>query len=379
MLRWTAGMAGAVWVLTLMALAGADRAPTLAPRVDPPHVPRAPAPLVGFALNAHYMEGVQSHLDALDELAALRVDAIEILTPIIQTDGASTDLRIDPQRCPTPAQLRRIIEAAHERDLQVALMPIVLFAEPRGNEWRGKIQPEQWDSWWQRYTQVMLRFAELARDTDVEILSVGSELLSTERQTERWSELIQQVRAHYDGQLLYSTNWDHYFVPGYWDQLDLIGINGYWELARSTDVTDEALTARWRDIRSQVTAFARQTDRPVLFTEVGYPSLSWALKDPWNYVAQGEAAAPRVQARGLAAFINAWSDMLDGQPTDPNDAGTLAGVMFYEWDLSARGGPTDTGYGIRGKPALQLMRDWLGSRKEATSEGAALIKHAPRP
>ncbi|MAE61297.1 MAG: hypothetical protein CMJ49_08075 [Planctomycetaceae bacterium] len=381
MLRLTITLAAAVWALTIVALITVDRAPAQAPtttqpaaldssEADAPHVAPQP-PLVGFAINIHHIYKIERYIEALDDLAALGVDAVEILTPIYQTHGASIDLHIDPDRCPTPAQLRTIIDAAHKRGLKVVLMPIVLFSEPRGNEWRGKIQPEDWDPWWQAYSEIMLTFADLARESKVEILSVGSELLSTERQTERWIQLIKQFRARFPGQLTYSTNWDHYFVSKHWPQLDRIGINGYWELTDTPDVPDRLLTERWREIRAQVTAFAAKVQRPIHFTEIGYPSLEWGLRDPWNYVGQGEPAAPEIQVRGLAAFINAWSDLLIPEIPDPQDphppaqSDPLAGVMFYEWDLYRNGGPNDTGYGIRGKPAFQLIHDWLEKRNAA--------------
>ncbi len=212
----------------------------------------------------------------------------------------------------------------------------------------------------------------------VDTFCVGSELLSTEKQVDRWRELIAYARRRFSGRLIYSTNWDHYHVPTLWRDLDMIGISAYWDLTTLTDSDQpdlEAATQRWRQIREKIIAFARDQNRPVLFTEVGYPSLPWALKDPWNYVNSEQATAdPYAQAKGYQAFLEAWSDLLvAGSPArrieskQPHPG--LAGVFFYAWDPYHQGGPDDTGYGIRGKPALDQLRRFLAKRTRRVNPG----------
>jgi len=66
----------------------------------------------------------------------------------------------------------------------------------------------------------------------------------------------------------------------------------------------------------------------------------------------------QVQARGYQAFLAAWDDLLH---TSPNPR-RFTGVCFFEWDVYMNGGPDDTGYGIRGKPAYELVKRWLQTR-----------------
>ena len=330
--------------------------------------------LAGFALNVHHSDNHQTFLDAIDELAGLGFNSLEVTTPCFQTNGASDDIRVvvGPGRSPSRAHLRHVLRHARHRGLTTLLMPIVLFTQPRGNEWRGKIQPEDWSGWWESYRCMIDDFLDIAVETDVEIFCVGSELLSTERQSDRWRKLIAHVRQRFKGRLLYSTNWDHYQVPLFWDDLDMIGINGYWDLTAGSGTDEpspEHLSQRWRKVRADVLAFAGWRDRPILFTEIGYPSLPWALKDPWNYVPgtdqiQADAVS---QARGYAAFLSAWDGLLHPPQSVPTAQGPmgdrrLEGVFFYEWDVYHKGGPRDTGYGVRGKPALDVLKTWLHYR-----------------
>ncbi|MBL4702256.1 MAG: hypothetical protein JKX85_13460, partial [Phycisphaeraceae bacterium] len=185
--------------------------------------------VVGFSLNVHYTDQMPKYFRAIDNVADLGCNSLQILTPAFQTHGASTQISIPnkPGRSPQSDQLLKLLRYAQKRHLKTLLMPTILFTQPRGNEWRGKISPQDWDTWWQQYTTTMIHFAKLAQQARVDVFCVGSELLTTERQTTRWTQLIAKIRNVYHGQLIYSTNWDHYHVPTFWNQLDYIGISGY--------------------------------------------------------------------------------------------------------------------------------------------------------
>ncbi len=336
-----------------------DPTPT---RPTPRQGPPPQWPLRGFAISLHHTNRLDLYLASIDEIAKLGFNCLEVATPAFQTHGASAQIQLvtGPGRGPTRQQLVTLLQHAHDRGLTTALMPQILFTDPRGNEWRGKIHPPQWGPWWESYARVTDYFLDVANEADVDIYCVGSELLSTERQADRWDGLIDHVRSRFKGWLTYSTNWDHYHVPTIWRRLDMIGVSGYWDLteqAQHDPPTHDELRHRWQGIRQQLLAFAQDQGRPILFTEIGYPSLTWALKDPWNYVPPDPSTPPdpQAQALGYEAFLNAWGDLLVDRPQPQQ----LVGVFFYAWDPYRQGGPGDYGYGVRGKPALQRLRQWL--------------------
>jgi hypothetical protein len=378
-------LALAVYVLAVI---GAACAPTL-PAAEAPPAPRltdSGQPLLGFAFSLHHTDDLEPYLRAVDDIADMGFNSLEIVTPAYQTDGAASDIAIQPGLSAQREDVLRLLKRAHQRGLRTSLMPIVLFSEPRGNEWRGKIKPEHWNDWWNSYRKVMDYFLDLADEGQADAFAVGSELLSTEEQTDQWMQVIAAARRKFRGRhvaLYYSTNWDHYQTPTFWSSVDMIGICCYWDLTVGTGTehpTHEQLARRWDAIRKQVLSFGREQNRPVLFTEIGYPSLPWGLKDPWNYVnTKDAAAAPEVQAEGFASYLNAWGDLL-GRPyhfpdlsparrraqhravsaaTQPAGVKPVAGVFFYSWEPLSAGGPADTGYGIKGKPTYDLLKLWL--------------------
>ncbi len=369
MLRPLLIAAFALYTLSLLGVVFVTDHPHRQPLYSPTTDQRAqrsavPLPLRGFAISLHHTDQFPLYLQAVDEIAALGFDSLEVATPAFQTDGASQQIRIEtgPGRGPQRGQLVTLLKHAKTRGLTTSLMPQVLFTQPRGNEWRGKIHPHNWAPWWESYREMIGYFLDVAIEADVDIFCVGSELLSTERQTDRWVELIAEVRQGFRGLLTYSTNWDHYHVPTLWRHLDLIGISGYWDMTKGVThdpPTPEDLAARWSQIRTKLLNFAIAQNRPILFTEIGYPTLPWAIKDPWNYVnSDNTLPDPHAQAAGYAAFLAAWEDLLIHQP----NPAVAAGVFFFEWDPYHQGGPGDSGYGVRGKPAFDLLRQWLVKR-----------------
>jgi len=372
--------AAVVYGLSLMGAAFAPRSqPTTAREAaaEQPATRKAqvPDPLMGFAINFHHTQDISLYLQAIDEIAALGFNSVEIVTPAFQDHGASQTIRVEyaPGKSPTREDLIEVLTYARSKGLSTTLMPIVLFSHPRGNEWRGKINPEQWEPWWRSYRQMTDYFLEIAIEADVQVYCVGSELLSTETNNDAWQKLISHVRRRFKGKLIYSTNWDHYHVPTFWKEVDIIGISGYWNMTTLTPVGSvvdpDHLAKRWIEIRSRLLEFSQAQNKPVVMTEIGYPTLPWALKNPWNYVAAGAEAKPdpMAQAAGYRAFLAAWEDLLTishkqtsrSSATLPFRSHGFLGFYFYAWDVYHQGGPQDTGYGIRNKPSYEVVRNFM--------------------
>lgn len=288
----------------------------------------------------------------LDEMPLAGVTDIQLVTRWAQQSVRSTTLGPDEGGRTgehDDETLRWVIAAAQKRGLRVFLMPIIHVRERPPGEWRGTIAPTDWGAWWAAYRRFILHYAKLSAETGVELYAVGSELVSTEQQSDRWRALIADVRKTFSGRLTYSANWDHFEPVPFWDALDVAGLNGYHELTKDPDPTEEALIAGWKPFVQRVRHWSNMTGKPYLFTEIGYPSNPIAAAHPWDHTDRAPADAA-LQLRCYRAMFEVWH----------GDA-RLQGL--YLWNWFGLGGADDTGYTPRGKPAMHVIDWWYsGSR-----------------
>jgi hypothetical protein len=320
----------------------------------PPPPPLKPSPanqFRGITLQMHSnWEGIP-YEKYVEEIARSGANTLCISLAGFQENSKSNSLFIEYRRIPPIQRLEKLIALAHERGLSVALMPIVLLENPGPAEWRGKIDPPKPDAWWEDYTSFILYFANLAQRTEAEIFLVGSELVSIEHETKRWRGLIEKVREAYPGRLAYSANWDHYRKIKWWEDLDMIGMTTYHDLVGEKEPSLEVLMDSWRPIKREILAWRKKINRPLLFTEVGWPSQVGCAKEPWNYYGS-DTPDVKTQALCFEAFFRTWADEK-----------TVAGVLIWEWrnHPDQDGGPKDTSYIPNGKPAMKVIREFFKS------------------
>ena len=317
------------------------------------------APVIGFALNCHHIGDLDRYLTSIDRIASLGANTLVIVTPMYQHRVDSSEIRFLPDKCATDEQLVTLLTHARTLGLRTAVQPIVLIEDPGEHDWRGVIEPADWDAWWLSYDALIDRFLRIADRARVDLFCIGSELNTTEPQYDRWRRVIQTVRARFSGVITYSANWDRYAAVDLWNLVDIVSVSSYFELSpEDHDATLETLVAAWVVERDRLTGFARSWRRPLMLSEVGYPSLPWAAGHPWNYVPKGKRADHDAQARCYRAFFEAWTPEVTRPSSD------TAGFVCYRWDPYHDGGRRDTGYGISGKPSEAIVREGFARIRE---------------
>lgn len=317
----------------------------------------------GFAIQIQSgYRPLEQYVPLFDEVAGLGANAVLLCAAGFMENAESQQIYLEARKLPSRSEFKQIVRAARQRGLKVILMPIILLSRPRGSEWRGVIKPPDWDDWWRQYREFIIYFCEIAREGQADALMVGSELVSAEKFTSRWNEIIDTAREHfYGGQLGYSANWDHYKPIKFWHKLDFVGMTSYYTLADHENPSVDEIVAWWQPIHKDVTAWQRKIGKPIVFTEVGWCSQEGAAMAPWNYY-QNQRATPaglEEQRRLYEAFLRVW----DGTRG-------VAGVMWWEWSADP-GGPGDFGYSPRGKPALEVLRSWFRKYQPAAASAPA--------
>jgi hypothetical protein len=243
--------------------------------------------------------------------------------------------------------LKHAIHTAHALGLKVMLKPHV---DSISGEWRGTFQPENPDIWFDNYRDMMATFAKISRDDAVEILSVGCEFveLTTAEYSPRWRRLIRSIRGIYAGPLVYAANWGREALQvEFWDDLDYVGIDAYFELTKTTDPALEELLTAWAPYLVQIESIHETCQRPIILTEIGYRSIDGANMRPWDWENPGELDLAE-QALCYQAVMRAFGEKI-----------WFAGIYWWNWepDLSL-GGLADKGYTPYGKPAGLVLKQW---------------------
>lgn len=298
----------------------------------------------GVALGLYFENQGLKFETMVDEIRDLGATHIELVVQWVQQDLQSTDLGPDRLETTPDARLIEVIRHAHKRGLKVVLLPIVHLRTRGVGEWRGKLAPHDWNAWWKAYRAFIGHYAALAQRQGVAVLSVGSELVTTEAMYARWLRVIGEVRAVFKGELLYSANWDHYEPVSFWNLVDYAGLTGYYELTDNHDASEDELTAAWMRIRGELRNFHAKVGRPLVFTEIGYPSQDGGAVHPWDYTT-GKAVDLEEQRRCFAAVRRVW----EGE--------RILGGLFW-WNWFGYGGPTSAYYTPKNKPAEAVIRRW---------------------
>ena len=338
--------------LTPRGLRGVEPAraePATAPAVSTADEAPRPLPrrLSGFAMSPYFerpSEGLR-FLELIDELAETGARDISLTVHWSQQNISSTEIAPDPRETRSDALILSLMRRARARGLRVMLFPILWLQEQAIGAWRGTIRPSDEARWWASYRRFIFHYAQLAARGGAQLFSVGSELSSMEGREQRWRQLIAEVRERFSGELIYSANWDHYHEVTFWSALDRIGFTGYYILSEHAQPTLSQLRARWEGIRQRIEAWPGRGGRPVVFTEVGYPSIDGASMRPWDYT--GDRPVDLEEQRlCFEAFRQVWSQ-----------SPILDGVYFWNW--WGPGGPNDRWYTLRGKPALATVQRFL--------------------
>ncbi|MDX1501303.1 MAG: hypothetical protein R3325_02995 [Thermoanaerobaculia bacterium] len=133
-----------------------------------------------------------------------------------------------------------------------------------------------------------------------------------------WREVVARVRREYPGPVTYAANFDQYEEVGFWDALDLIGINAYFPLLeritreRKPVDLETLFAARWKRILGSIDAFRRQRGLPehrVLFTEIGYVSRVHSTVQPW--AATGFSVLPAPEGSRLVVWQEQSADPME--------------------------------------------------------------------
>ncbi|MFH1878418.1 MAG: hypothetical protein ABH883_06400, partial [Candidatus Omnitrophota bacterium] len=293
--------------------------------------------------------------ESIEKLAAIGVQYVSICVTHYQEKYDSTEI-ISTDMTPSKKSLGHVIKQAHRSGLKVMLKPhIDLIDKYDGTYWRADIGfsiEEDWEKWFMSYEKMIVGYAKLAEKMKIALLCIGTELSFTTQKDDKWRHIISEVRKVYSGKIVYAANWDNFRNIKFWDELDYIGIDAYFPLTYETSPGVEDLKKGWQKWIDEINVLHGEIKKPVLFTEIGYPSAQHAPYTPWKNGECGNAD-PHIQAKCYKAFFETiWRQSW------------FAGVYWWKWDTNTRaGGRHNRQFTPQNKPAQRIIeRHYLDYR-----------------
>jgi hypothetical protein len=248
---------------------------------------------------------------------------------------------------PSEESIEHAIKTAHTLGMKVLLKPHVDCRD--GTPRMDIIASEEW---FNNYEKMILRYAQLAQKNNVEIFSVGTELEGTtfSRWEVRWRDVINKIKAVYKGYTTYSANWTEYNSVPFWDMLDFIGIDAYFPLTKSNEPTKEELVLGWENVANDIDKWRneKKLEKPIIFTEMGYPSSDGANKQPWSQITAVEDQDEQ-------------KDCLDALFTVMTKKPYFRGTYLWQYLPQSRWSPL--GFTVKDKKAEKMLAEWYNRIK----------------
>lgn len=237
-----------------------------------------------------------------------------------------------------------------ERGIKVMLKPQLWIG--RGN-FTGHINMETEENWRlleNQYETFILDFASHAQETGFDMFCIGTELNTfVSRRPDYWRDLIDKIRKVYKGKITYAENWDSYANVPFWSKLDYIGVNAYFPLTNSQNITLKLLNEGWNKHKNGLKELSHKEEKQILFTEYGYRSIDYTAKEPWS--SEGDSVNSENQKIALKAlFDNFWMEPW------------FAGGFLWKWydHINTARGNFNTDYTPQNKPAETLIKENYG-------------------
>lgn len=318
-------------------------------------------PTAQFAIRSVTLDARDRPTDAvLDDIAALGTTDITLIPFGFQSSAQTPSIRMHTDGgwySESTVGIRDLTARARERGMGVILKPHIWIggysADGQSRHTIGFETEDEWATWEAEYRTLLMYYARLAQEVDARVLVLGSELSRVARERPAlWRGLAEAVRAEYDGDLTYAANWndDLRKIP-FWDALDYIGVQAYFPISEDDALlTHEELARGWDEHARMLADVSRSTDRPVLFTEIGYRSAPDAASAPWRWPEDDETEAPdpELQAACYRAFFHRLGD-----------APWLGGAIVWKWHPDPEG-KRPIGFTPQNKPAEDVLRQGFG-------------------
>ncbi|XID94205.1 glycoside hydrolase family 113 [Paenibacillaceae bacterium WGS1546] len=265
---------------------------------------------------------------ALADVDRLGLNMVNVPIMVTVEHLSSSSMALDPE---SVSKAIAMIRELRGQKVKVLLEPYPWIGG--GEYYETEWKPDDADAFFREWGRIVEEVVDkVAIPESADAVCVASNLVYLEQYEDRWVDLIDRVKARYDGSVTYRTNWwytaewdeqsrDAYerkLNNGIFGKVDFISIAAYFELTdrprNTVKQLREALRAstiygRNQNIVGEIERLHEKWNKPIFFGELGFPKREYAAMQPWN-PAPSDRYSAEEQARAFEAyrltFDQAW-------------------------------------------------------------------------
>ena len=240
------------------------------------------------------------------------------------------------------------IQLLKKHNFRIMMKPQIWI---RNGEFTGDLSfsnEKEWLKFERSYREYIMLYVKIAAEQQVDLFCIGTELYNfVQQRPEFWSSLIKEIRTNFSGKLVYAENWDKVDKTDLWKQLDYIGADAYFPLSQDASPATSEIAAGWKAHKKMLKDLSNEYNKPVIFTEYGYRSMDYSLKEPWNSEREISGVNHGIQARALqATYEEFW------------DEDWFAGGFLWKWHQHVEsGGIENDRFTPQNKPAEKVVKE----------------------
>ncbi len=276
------------------------------------------------------------------------------LVPSIYMETAQSSAFVAGDDTPNFSELDAMTRHTKSLGIKVALKPHVNVLD---GKFRGFINPRDPEVWFRNYKKICLYYARFAQERHLDLLVVGTELISMTqpRYQKYWQDIIKEARSVYSGPITYASFWTEWENVGFWQELDFIGVDAYFPMGLPGSGGNHGRLIRvWKQYYiPKLKAAAGRYGIPILFTEVGVSSQKEAYVLPSYH-----KRLTMVDTQGQAEYMTAFLAAFEGETS------WFAGFFLWVWTTDpAAGGLDNASHTVQNKPALEILNRYFKGRQ----------------
>jgi hypothetical protein len=295
--------------------AWADWQPTEAGAAVVPAVnPRGEDFVAGVEFETSYHPGIQPYYRlAMEHIAAIQANWV-VLTPAWTYAGSNPPaLDALPGRTPSWRDSLETVRQAATRNLRVTIFPQTNTAGDPAAYWQNLSQAGWDQAWFEAYSRFLLHYADLAQQAGASALIVGengSQAAQATVSATRWTALLDQIHARFDGQVLWALAFtgESMALPAWADEIDGIYLQWRAPVAASNDPTvDEMALEFGRLLDEQVLPGVEGSQLPIILA-LTVPSVDGVMLGATGDAIDLQEQADIVSAAFMAVNEREWID-----------------------------------------------------------------------